>query len=102
MGSSKGARRDAEMTDDGWGSGDFDAEKILADDGRRWNSSDNGGNTHEFDEGQAVLSRHGAVRKIIMGKTFPKGLWSAKAGVRALSERRTPERVQLNGGLSYR
>lgn len=29
-----------------------------------------------------------------MGKTFPKGFWSGTSGVRALSERRTPEGVR--------
>ena len=51
MGSSKSARRDAEMTDDGWGSGDFDAVEILADGDRRWNGGD-GGDPHALDAGE--------------------------------------------------
>ena len=62
IGSSEGACRDAEMTDDGWDSGDFDAAKILADGERRWNGGDSGDH-HEFDVREAVLSRHGAARK---------------------------------------
>ena len=52
VGSSEGASRDAEMTDDGWGSGDFDAAKILADDDRRW-IGDDGDDHHAFDVGEA-------------------------------------------------
>lgn len=55
IGSSEGACRDAEMTDDGWGSGDFDAVEILADGDRRY--SDDGGNVHEFDVREAGMVR---------------------------------------------
>lgn len=51
IGSSEGACGDAEMTDDGWGSGDFDAVEILADGDRRWNGGD-GGDPHALDAGE--------------------------------------------------
>ena len=54
VGSSEGASRDAEMTDDGWGFGDFDAAKILADDDRRW-IGDDGSDVHEFDAGEIII-----------------------------------------------
>lgn len=56
IGSSEGACGDAEMTDDGWGSGDFDAAKILGNRDRRWIGSD-GGDVHEFNAGEARMVR---------------------------------------------
>ena len=51
IGTSGGAFRDAEMTDDGWNSGDFDAAKILAYGGCRRIGDD----VHEFDENEDGL-----------------------------------------------
>jgi hypothetical protein len=39
------------MADPGWGFGDFDAAKILADGDRRRNADDD----HEFDEGETII-----------------------------------------------
>ena len=46
--------RDTEMTGDGWGAGDFDAEKILAYGDCRWIGGD-GGDIHKFDEDEDEL-----------------------------------------------
>ena len=51
IGNSEGVCRDAEMADDEWDSGDFDAAKILADDDRCWNGGD-GDDHHAFDAGE--------------------------------------------------
>jgi len=51
---SGGACGDAEMTDDGWGSGDLDATKILADKDRR-RIGDDGDDVHESDEDEDGL-----------------------------------------------
>ena len=57
MGSSEDASRDAEMADDGWGSGDFDAANILANGGRRRNGDDGGGH-HAFGAGNTGFYIH--------------------------------------------
>ena len=54
IGMSDFACHDAEIADDGWGSGDFDAAKVLADGDRRQNSDD-GDDHHKFDESEALF-----------------------------------------------
>ena len=53
VGMSDGICRDAEMTDDGWGSGDLDAAKVFGNGDRRWIGGD-GDNPYEFDVGEII------------------------------------------------